>query len=227
MKKPNKKKILILGANSGLGFALVQYYIKDYEVIAVSKSINNLKMIKSKNLFIIQANLISHHPLITDSVDKIFNCVGIASYKKFLELSDNDIERVININLITAIKLTKSYIGNLTTGGIFVHIGSYAGLEIGHSLFSVYSASKIGLIGLVNSLAEEFKFENKHFLVVIPPAFESNICKNSVGGIKLKKLFEQSETLKSEKVAQEIVEKLPFSLQKKETILYISKPCKL
>ncbi|MCK9415737.1 MAG: SDR family NAD(P)-dependent oxidoreductase [Candidatus Dojkabacteria bacterium] len=219
--KKIEKKVLILGANAGLGLALVKHYSISHSVVAVSRSTNGLEKINSDNLRIMKADIVEDIPEFEDSFDLIFNCLGIASFKALKDISNEEIEKVVNTNLVLAIKLSRQYVNNLNAEGVFIYIGSHAGLEIGHANFSVYSASKMGLIGLANSLTKEFENENKLFLTVLPPAFKSNICKDSVGGDELQKLFDSSNVFKPEQIVTKIVKALPEVIRNKKTQLFI------
>lgn len=133
-------------------------------VIGVSRSAGPLEEIKAelsgKSFHALQLDL-SDWNLTRESLknldvklDGIVNNAGIAIIKPFNELTEDDYDQVMNVNLKACFNVVQSLLPKLNDGASIVNISSLAGLNAfeGHS---VYSASKAGLDALTKSLAVE------------------------------------------------------------------------
>lgn len=133
-------------------------------VIGVSRSaapLNDLKEeLKGTSFQAIQLDLADWNKTretlgsLNEKLDGIVNNAGIAIIKPFGELSEDDYDQVMNVNLKACFNVIQSLLPKLNDGASIVNISSLAGLCAfqGHS---VYSASKAGLDALTKSLAVE------------------------------------------------------------------------
>lgn len=133
-------------------------------VIGVSRSagpLNDLKEeLKGKSFQAIQLDLADWNKTretlggLNLKLDGIVNNAGIAIIKPFGELSEDDYDQVMNVNLKACFNVIQSLLPKLNDGASIVNISSLAGLCAfqGHS---VYSASKAGLDALTKNLAVE------------------------------------------------------------------------
>lgn len=213
MKERNKSsKVLVLGANSGIGLAFVKHFIGSKGVIAISRSTNNLEEINSDNLQIIKADLTKRLPDIDGDIDTIINCIGIASFKPFKKVNIRDIDRIIDVNVKTPILTTQKYIQDVvkstSSDKTLIQICSLAGLKPDHKDFSLYSATKMSLLGLYNSLSAEYKDENIRFILVAPHAYKSNISKDSIGGNELQALLDSVDLISAEDMVTKILSEI-------------------
>ncbi len=213
LKKNNT--ILILGANSGIGLAFTKYFLNNNNVIAISRSTKNLEKLSKENLTIVKADLTEHIPRISEELDIIINCLGIVAFKSFKEVTIEDYKKIVSLNVETPIFTTQKYIKQISTKksspALIMQMGSLAGLEPGHGNFTLYSATKMALVGLYNSFIKEYENTNIRFILVAPHAFKSNICRNSIGGDKLQLLFDSNKDLIS---ADEMVIKIMKEVNK-------------
>jgi 3-oxoacyl-[acyl-carrier protein] reductase len=89
--------------------------------------------------------------LYPNGIDYLVNNAGITVDKLLLRTTDEELERIMNVNLTSAMKITrlvvKSMIRNRLQGSI-VNVSSYVGLH-GNSGQTAYAASKAGLIGTI------------------------------------------------------------------------------
>ena len=87
-------------------------------------------------------------------LDGIVNNAGIAIIKPFDELTEDDFDQVMNVNLKACFNVVQSLLPKINIGSSIVNVSSLAGLCAfqGHSL---YSASKAGVDALTKSLAVE------------------------------------------------------------------------
>ena len=95
------------------------------------------------------------------AIDILINNAGIGKFGKFMELSPEEWERIIQVNLMGAYYMTRAALPAMIerqTGDI-INIASTAGLR-GGAVTSAYSASKFALIGMSESLMQEVRKHN-------------------------------------------------------------------
>ena len=197
----SKKKILITGANNGLGYDIVKNLIKDrnYKIIGITNKNKPLKSLLKK-IETIQVDLLNNDDIsslsknfINHNIDTIVHCAGGG-----LGFRDNDInlkklEKLMQFNFYSIFELNKILIRNKKKDNRLniIHIGSLAST---HSTASVgYSASKATLISYNKNLAYNF-FKNKVFTkLVIPGSFLSSNGSMHRLKDKKKKVFNKLE----------------------------------
>lgn len=86
----------------------------------------------------------------------LVNNAGLGTSGILATMHDSQVERLVRLNIISAILMTKYVVRSMmaTGGGRIVNIGSIVGLT-GYSGLSVYSATKSSIIGFSRSLARE------------------------------------------------------------------------
>lgn len=114
-------------------------------------------------------------------VDILINNAGISLTPKFFDdISEEQFERVININLWGVYHGTRAFLPHLRTrpeAGI-VNMSSLAGL-VGLPTYSAYAMSKFAVRALSESLQSELSKTNISVLVVFPGGVKTNIIKNA------------------------------------------------
>lgn len=88
-------------------------------------------------------------------LDILINNAGVEMAKRIEEFPASEWKALLDVNLQGAISMIQAALPRLTSpGGVIVNIASALGLG-GCAGFSIYSASKAGMIGLTQSLALE------------------------------------------------------------------------
>lgn len=163
----NKKVCLITGVTSGIGKALFELLIqKEYFVIGTYHSDENTtKVLEEKyknNCELYKLDLCSSDSIlevtrkISEKYKKInilINNAGYVFIDTLLKTSFEEIDKQINTNLTGTIKFTKQLIPNITEA--IINIGSSYSKE-GHADYVTYCASKWGIRGFTQSLADEY-----------------------------------------------------------------------
>ena len=100
-------------------------------------------------------------------VDVLANVAGIGSSPSFCDSDDDEIERVLAVNLLGAARLMHAVLPIMKAqrGGAIVNVGSVAG-EAG--VLGIYSASKFGLRGLSDSVRREVRSFNIGVTLIEP-----------------------------------------------------------
>ncbi len=108
-------------------------------------------------------------------VDALVNCAGIFSSIPFLELSEKDWDRMININLKGSFLCTQQFIKQVlrqNTGASIVFLSSISGF-IGFTKSAHYCASKGAVRQLSKAIALEFGPQGIRSNVVAPGTIET------------------------------------------------------
>jgi 3-oxoacyl-[acyl-carrier protein] reductase len=90
-------------------------------------------------------------------VDILVNNAGIIQEKPFLETTESDWDRMMNVDLKSVFLMCHAILPGMVkrSSGVIVNIASDLGL-LGRAGFAPYCAAKAGVIGLTRSLAREF-----------------------------------------------------------------------
>jgi 3-oxoacyl-[acyl-carrier protein] reductase len=109
-----------------------------------------------------------------DEVFALVNNAGIYDRKKFHNLTLEDWQKTMNINLTGTFLCTKAALPHISNGGRIVNFASVLA-HMGSSQGAHYAASKAGVIGFSKSLARELGPQNITVNVVAPGATETAI----------------------------------------------------
>lgn len=165
---------LITGGSRGIGLELaLELASRGFSVIITARGAEALKKsasaIKDKyavNVEIIPCDLSEDHGadiLVSEirkkniTIHTLVNNAGIGLYGSFLELDDADQSRMLHLNLITLVRLTKLFLPDLILkrGGV-LNVASTAAFQPG-PLMAVYYASKAFVLSFSEALHRELK----------------------------------------------------------------------
>lgn len=179
-----KKSVVITGSANGLGKALALEFSKNgYNIILSDIDKKNLEKVK-KEIIKNKVKCISVAGDLTkketlekiqkilrkEEVNILVNNVGLHCPHLVLEkISDNEIENIIKVNLLSPIFLTKRVYKKFIKqkSGTIININSISGLK-NHKLRSIYSASKWGLRGFSESFKIEAEENNVRIIDIYP-----------------------------------------------------------
>lgn len=112
-------------------------------------------------------------------IDILVNNAGISQVKLFTDLTDEDIDSMININLKSVFYVTQEVIKNMihNKSGCIINISSVWGVT-GGSCEVHYSAAKAGIIGMTKALAKEMGPSNIRVNAIAPGFIDTEMNKN-------------------------------------------------
>ena len=165
------KKALITGAAVGIGRAIAHRFAEagaDLQLVdmdarglgAVRSQLSHLTqevetyrtdLSTKENIDALWEELAGKEP------DILVNNAGIFPFKSFLEVDEAFLEKVMNVNLNSALWMCQHLIKRrLRKGGVIINVGSIEAILPFEKHLSAYSISKTGVIALTRSLAKEY-----------------------------------------------------------------------
>lgn len=190
------KTIIVTGGSRGIGKALVENFAKDgYNVVLnYNKSEEDAKNIKTElekqgfNIEIFKADVSKKDEVKKlvkftldkfQNVDVLINNAGISQTKLFTDITENEWDNIMNVNLKSAYYTIQEVLPNMINKkhGLIINISSVWGLVVA-SCEVAYSVSKAGLDGLTKSLAKELGPSNIRVNSIAPGIINTDMNKN-------------------------------------------------
>lgn len=166
MSNHDNKAIFITGASSGLGRATAKLFAsKDWKVIASmrdpkkEKELGNISGVTLMALDVTDPRAIervAEQVVASGGVDVVFNNAGYGLAGALEALTDEQIVRLVNTNMLGAIRTTKAFIPHFREkrAGLFINTTSLGGL-MAFPFNSIYHATKWAIEGWSESMAFE------------------------------------------------------------------------
>ena len=186
------KNIIVTGGSRGIGSAIARKFAKEGHrvILNFNKSFEESEKIKQEfpeNIILYQAdvsNFIEVKKMCEycinsfGKIDVLVNNAGIAQIKPFADITEEDWDNIINVNLKGVYNCTKGIIDNMIhhKSGKIINISSIWG-EVGGSCEVHYSASKAGIIGFTKALAKEMGLSNIQVNCVAPGIIDTEMNK--------------------------------------------------
>ena len=188
-------RALVTGASSGIGYEFAKILAKNkYELILVSRNKEKLKKIKKEierdykvkvyvyNVDLSKLNEVKKfYSLIkNENIDILINNAGVGDFGKFLDMSWEKDNEVIDLNIKALTILTKLFLKNMVKRreGKILNVASIAAFQPGPYL-AVYSATKSYVLHFSEALAEELKGTGVTVIALCPGVTMSNFFKRS------------------------------------------------
>ncbi|TAJ51985.1 MAG: SDR family oxidoreductase [Chitinophagaceae bacterium] len=188
-----QKTIFITGASAGLGKATAKLFqLRGWQVIATMRNPENETELTTL------ANVTIHKLDVTDEkqindtvqaiikqypVDLVLNNAGYGLVGVLEALSDEQIVRQINTNLLGVIRTTRAFLPYFRARkkGMFINISSIFGLT-GYPTCSVYAATKFAIDGFSESLAYELAHTGITVKIIAPGGIQTDFAGRSMDG---------------------------------------------
>ena len=111
-----------------------------------------------------------------DSIDILVNNAGVTKDNLLMRISEDDFDKVIDVNLKSVFNMTKAVIRPMMKqrSGSIINMSSVVGLK-GNAGQSNYAASKSGILGFSKSVALELGSRNIRSNVIAPGFIETEM----------------------------------------------------
>ena len=201
------KTAVITGGSRGIGKAIVEIFVKQGANVAftyssssdAAKAIENklstknvkVKSYKSDASNFEEAQLLAASVLEEfGSIDILINNAGITKDNLLMRMSEEDFDRVIQVNLKSVFNMTKAVQRTMLKQrkGSIINMSSVIGVK-GNAGQSNYAASKAGIIGFIKSMAIELGSRNIRSNA-IAPGFIVTEMTEELGEETIKQYFE-------------------------------------
>lgn len=184
--------ILITGASRGIGREIaIKLANNGNRIIAnYNKSEEQANILKQENnnIEIYKADVSKReevHQMVADviqkygKIDVLINNAGISEEKMFIDVTDNDWNKMINNNLYSVFCTTQEVLPSMVAqkSGCIINISSIWGL-VGASCESIYSVSKAGIDAITKSLAKELGPSGIRVNSIAPGIIDTDMNKN-------------------------------------------------
>ena len=111
------------------------------------------------------------------NIDVLINNAGTSEYKLFTDITQEDMEKMVNVNILGVFNTTQSVLKKSMLSrkdGTIINISSIWGM-VGASLEVAYSTTKAAIIGMSKALAKELAPSNITVNVVAPGAISTDM----------------------------------------------------
>ena len=184
------KTVLITGGSRGIGRAMVELFSKNGYCVAFTykNSENEAKSLAEATGAIcikadsaLESEVVSAVKLVEEKlghIDCLINNAGISSFSMFTDLTLEDWNRCIGVNLTGAFLYSKAVIPSMVSRkwGRIINVTSMWGL-VGSSCEVHYSTAKAGLIGMTKALAKELGPSGITVNAIAPGVIETEMNK--------------------------------------------------
>ena len=193
MKLLENKTTLITGATRGIGKGIAEVFAKQGSNVAFtfSSSVeaataleNELKSygVKAKGYQSNAANYEAAQELAKNvieefgGIDVLINNAGITKDNLLMRMSEEDFDKVIEVNLKSVFNLTKAVIRPMMKqrNGSIINMSSVVGVK-GNAGQTNYAASKAGILGFTKSVALELGSRNIRCNAIAPGFIETEM----------------------------------------------------
>ena len=196
------KKVFITGGTAGIGLSILESFYKlEADIFTIGTNVENLKTIQSNFPKIKTSNFnLENHQKIEGLVkeakeklgglDIVINNAGITKDNLAIRMSDEEWNKVININLTAVFLICKYSIKVMMKqdSGSIINISSIVG-HTGNFGQANYSSAKAGIVAMSKSLAKEYAKKNIRVNCISPGFIDTKMTKNINEEFK-KKLME-------------------------------------
>ena len=196
------KKVFITGGTAGIGLSILESFYKlEADIFTIGTNVENLKTIQSNFPKIKTSNFnLENHQKIEGLVkeakeklgglDIVINNAGITKDNLAIRMSDEEWNKVININLTAVFLICKYSIKVMMKqdAGSIINISSIVG-HTGNFGQANYSSAKAGIVAMSKSLAKEYAKKNIRINCISPGFIDTKMTKNINEEFK-KKLIE-------------------------------------
>ncbi len=177
LKNLKDKVIVVFGGNSGIGKEIVDIASGHGAIALPLSRQNGIDISSTDSIKKALEEILTKH----GKIDSVINCAAILNKKPLSQMSFNEIDDEVDINLIGSIKIAKLSYGYLkqTCGSLVLFTSS--SYTRGRAGYSVYSATKAAIVNLAQALASEWADDGVRVNVINPARTATPMRKRNFG----------------------------------------------
>jgi NAD(P)-dependent dehydrogenase (short-subunit alcohol dehydrogenase family) len=180
------KRVLITGANRGLGRALALACIGAGagKVFAGTRNVGALEASGSSKIIPIKLDVTSNEDVASayqrlGRVDILINNAGIAVYGGVFNAAFEDIQREIDINILGPLRVVRAFAPAMAEHGegLIVNVSSQLG-KVALPATGTYCATKAALLSLTQAMRGDLAHRGVRVIAVLPGAMDTDMTRN-------------------------------------------------
>lgn len=190
------KIAIITGASRGIGKSIAQSFIAQGATVAFTYRSSEEKATELEKELTAQggtakgfrsdaSKMVDAESLVKEvletfgTIDIVVNNAGITDDTLLMRMSEDQWDRVVNVNLKSCFNLTKSVLRTMlkSRSGSIINISSVVGVQ-GNAGQANYAASKAGILGFTKSIALELGSRNIRCNAIAPGFIETEMTAN-------------------------------------------------
>ncbi|XP_071801219.1 dehydrogenase/reductase SDR family member 6-like [Asterias amurensis] len=161
----NGKTVVATACAQGIGRATAETFAREgARVIATDINVEKLKELEGipgieiRKLDATDNDAIKALAAEIETVDVLFNCVGIVENGTILDTTDEDFDLSVNVNIKTAFYMIKAFLPKMIAkkSGSIINMSSVASSIKGVTNRCIYAMTKAGIIGMSKGVAADF-----------------------------------------------------------------------
>jgi len=180
------RRILITGANRGLGRALALAFANAgaKEILAGTRKLTDLKKTDADRITPIQLDVTNDSDVNATKqlgpIDILVNNAGVAGYGNPVNMSFDDAVAEMNVNYFGALRMTRALAPAMIERGegMIVNVAT-AFAKINLPLIGTYCASKSALLSLGQALRAYLSDRGVHVMTVMPTTIDTDMSKGA------------------------------------------------
>ena len=176
------KIVLITAAAQGIGLAsALAFAHAGAKVIATDinatklAELDKVENITTRVLDVLSDAAVNEAVTEIGRIDVLFNCAGVVHSGTVLEMSDNDLDFALNLNVRAQVRTIKAILPQMLErkDGAIINMATVASSIKGVPNRAAYTISKAAVIGLTKSIAADYTASNIRVNAICPGTVES------------------------------------------------------